>query len=56
MKDNNIVINKKKTEVTLFSFSRKFDFPPEVMISDCSKMVTVPVKTILGVQISEDLK
>ena len=55
-KDNNMIINKKKTEAMLFSFSRKFDFPPELKFEDGSIMQTVTVKTILGVQISDDLK
>ena len=51
-----MIINKKKTEAMMFSFSRKFDFPPEVKFSDGSVMNVVSVKTILGVQISDDLK
>ena len=53
---NNMIINKKKTEAMMFSFSRKYDFPPEVKFSDGSVMNVVSVKTILGVQISDDLK
>ena len=38
------------------SFSRKMDFPPEIKIVYGSMMETITVKTILDVQISEDLK
>ena len=51
-----MIINKKKTEAMKFTFSRKFDFPPEVRFSDGSLMNVVSVKIILGVQISDDLK
>ena len=40
----------------LFSFSRKHDFPPELLFTDGTTMEAVSVKTILGVQISDDLK
>ena len=40
----------------IFSFSRKMDFPPEIQFSDGSMMGTASVKTILGVQIADDLK
>ena len=53
---NNMIINKKKTEAMKFTFSRKFDFPHEIRFSDGSLMNVVNVKTILGVQISDDLK
>ena len=53
---NNMVINKKKTEAMLFTFSRKYDFPPEISFSDGSLLNVVSEKTILGVKISEDLK
>ena len=53
---NNMAINKSKTNLMLFSKSRKYDFPPEVQFSDGSKVETVGEQTLLGVVISDDLK
>ena len=51
-----MAINKSKTNLMLFSKSRKYDFPPEVQFSDGSKVETVGEQTLLGVVISDDLK
>ena len=51
-----MIINTKKTEAMMFSFSRKYDFPPEIEFSDGSLLNVVSEKTILGVVITEDLK
>ena len=40
----------------MFTFSRNYDFPPEIAFSDGSLLNVVSEKTILGVQISDDLK
>ena len=53
---NNMIINKDKTNLMLFSKSRKYDFPPEVYFNDGTKLEVVSEQTLLGVVISEDLR
>ena len=38
---NNMIINKDKTNLMLFSKSRKYDFPPEVHFNDGTKLEAV---------------
>ena len=54
--DNNMVINKKKTGLMKFSFSRTLDFPPEVYFEDGSMVQTMCQTTLLGVIVSDNLK
>ena len=53
---NKMLINKKKTEVMMFSTSRKLDFPPELHFADHTIVQTTSEKTLLGVVITDDLK
>ena len=54
--NNNMIIDKKKTQGMLFTFSRKLDFPPEIFFSDGSFLETISETTLLGVVITDDLK
>ena len=49
-------INKKKTEVMMFTTSRKFDFPPELKFADQTNVQVTSEKLLLGVVITDDLK
>ena len=53
---NKMVINKKKTDILKFSFSRKYDFPPEVYFNDGTMVKCISETTLLGVIVSDDLK
>ena len=53
---NKMVINKKKTHAILFSRSKKFDFPPELLYEDGSMVKIVSETTLLGVIITDNLK
>ena len=50
-----LIINRKKTFVMSFNFSRKFAFPPEFYIKE-DLLEEKPVLKILGVMIQNDLK
>ena len=51
-----MVINKKKTQVIMFSRSRTLDFPPELTFSDGTLLSSVSEMKLLGVYITDDLK
>ena len=48
-------INREKTKVMAFNFSRKFDFMPKLFI-DNEQLEVVTSTKLLGVKISSDLK
>ena len=54
--ENKMVINSKKTKVIYFTKSRKWDFPPEVNLSDGSQLECIKDTKLLGVIFSDDLK
>ena len=56
MNENKMVINKKKTQVIMFSRSRTLDFPPELTFSDGTLLSSVSEMKLLGVYITDDLK
>ena len=49
-------INKKKTEVMMFTTSRKFDFPPELKFADQTNVQVTCERSLFGVVIIDDLK
>ena len=49
-------INKNKTQAMMFSFSRKLDFPPEILFIDGTLVETMSTTSLLGVIVSDDLK
>ena len=53
---NNILINKKKTQVILFNHSKKYDFPPEVSFDDGTLLEVISETSLLGVVISDNLE
>ena len=53
---NQMIINKKKTNVISFTKSRKWDFPPEVTFSDGSQIECKSETKLLGVVVSHDLR
>ena len=55
-RENKMLLNKKKTDAMIFTFSRKMDFPPEISFLDGTLLATVEEKMLLGVIISSDLK
>ena len=55
-RENNMSINKKKTQVILFTRSRTLDFPPEVCFTDGTIIEAVSEIKLLGVYITEDLR
>ena len=55
-KENNMKINKNKTNVIKFSFARKLDFPTELTFSDGTPVGSLSETTLLGVVITSDLK
>ena len=56
VRDNRMVINKKKTKVISFSKSRKWAFPPELSFSDGTPLEYVSDTRLVGVVVSQDLK
>ena len=55
--DNQMIINKSKTNLMLFNKSRNFDFPPEVQLRNTANYLDVIEKTkLLGIQLTTDLK
>ena len=54
--ENNMCINKKKTQDILFTRSRTLDFPPEVRFSDGTIIEAVSEIKLLGVYITDDLR
>ena len=54
--ENNMMINKSKTDIIMFTNSRKFDFQPEIKFKDGTLLELKSEKKLLGVIISEDLK
>ena len=56
VRDNRMVINKKKTKVISFSKSRKWAFPPELSFSDGTPIDYVSDTRLVGVVVSQDLK
>ena len=54
--ENNMCINKKKTQDILFTRSRTLDFPPEVRFSDGTIIEAVSEIKLLGVYTTEDLR
>ena len=53
--DNQMVINKKKTQVICFNKTRKWNFPPEVLLADRVIDCVTQVK-LVGVTVTDDLK
>ena len=53
---NNMKINKSKSNVLKFTFARKLDFPTNLTFSDGSPVGVLSETTLLGVIISNDLK
>ena len=51
-----MVINNTKSKVMLFNRSRKFDFEPEIYLSENKMIETVEEMRLLGVVISNDMK
>ena len=52
-------INVPKTKIMLFNTSRKFDFPPEMILPNSSSaeyLDVVEFTRLLGIQISTDLR
>ena len=56
VKENNMIINKKKTQVIMFTRTKTLDFPPELYFEDGSLIETVSEVKLLGVFVTEDLK
>ena len=54
-KENEMKLNKKKTQVMLFNTARKHDFTPALKIDEENLEVTDEIK-LLGVKITNDLK
>ena len=54
--ENNMKINKDKTNVIKFTFARKLDFPTELTFSDGTSVGNISDISLLGVKISKDLK
>ena len=54
--ENNMILNKRKTNLIKFTNSRKTDFPPEVKFRDGTLLETMSDTKLLGVIISKDLK
>ena len=51
-----MVINNSKSKVMLFNRSRKFDFEPEIYLSENKIIETLEEMRLLGVVISNDMK
>ena len=56
VKDNKMIINKKKTKVISFTKSRKWDFPPELEFADGTLIEYIPETKLVGVILSENLR
>ena len=56
VKENKMVLNKKKTKVISFTKSRKWDFPPEVHFSNGTQIECIPETKLVGVILSSDLR
>ena len=54
--DNQLVINQKKTKVICFSKTRKWNFLPELCLSDDIILKTETSIKLVGVIVSNDLK
>ena len=54
--ENNLVLNKAKTDIMKFNPARKRDFPIELEFSDGSSLDQVKVKKLVGVFITDNLK
>ena len=56
--ENNLMkINVKKSNVMLFNTSRKFDFPPEILIPGTSDFLnSIESTRLLGIQLTTDLR
>ena len=55
--NNQMIINKSKTNLMVFNKSRNFDFPPEVQLKNTTNYLDVIEKTkLLGIQLTTDLK
>ena len=54
--ENKMVINKSKTKIMTFNFSRKFNFPPEIRLPGNEPFEVVRKMKVLGVTISDSLK
>ena len=55
-KENQMVINGKKTKTIVFNKTRKWNFPPEVTLSGNQTIHNVNEIKLVGVMISRDLK
>ena len=56
VRESNLVINKKKSQVMMCNPSKKYDFPPEFSIGGSDWLEVCSSLKLLGVMVQEDLR
>ena len=56
VRESNLVINKKKSQVMMCNPSKKYDFPPEFSIGGSDWFEVRSSLKLLGIMVQEDLR